>query len=78
MHLEAGDWEAHLADTVGVKDAKWDWTTGPAPTPQDVLTELLRTSASVNPETVIDGILQLVRADRELVAYFEQVRNRMR
>ena len=72
------DWLQELTKTVGPADAVWDWTTGPLPTPQDDLVELLRASPNVDPQEVLDGILQLVRDDQQLVAYFEEVRDRVR
>ena len=74
----APDWLREMTAAVGPADAMWDWTTGPLPTPKDDLVDLLRGSPSVNSEKVLDGILQLVRGDRELVAYFEEVRDRVR
>ena len=66
------DWEGQLSHTMGQKDAAWDWTAG------DVLTDLFRSSSSVNPERILDGVLQLVSGDPKLAAYFEEVRDRVR
>lgn len=84
MRLEKESWVSVLTNIVGKADATWDWTkegeeldAPEAPAPQDELTRLLSTSAVVNPETVIDGMLQLVRGDGPLERYLVEVRNRI-
>ena len=83
MHFSKESWAQDLANIVGEQDAAWDWLQeGPvalAPeVAQDELTRLLRSSAVVHPETVIDGMLQLVHGDNLLERYLQEVRNHVR
>ena len=83
MHCDRKSWVKDITNIVGEEDANWDWLQeGPealAPeAAQDELTRLLRSSAVVDPETVIDGTLQLVHGDGPLERYLLEVRNRVR
>ena len=76
LHIDEEDgWEAALVRVVGPEDAAWDWTSDRwCP---DILADLLESSTRVDSQVVLDGILQLVSDDHELVAYFEQIRDRV-
>ena len=83
MHFSKESWVQDLTNVVGEQDAAWDWLEeGPmalAPeAAQDELTRLLRSSAVVRPETVINGTLQLVHGHGLLERYLLEVRNHVR
>lgn len=83
MHFSKQSWAQDLTNIVGQQDAAWDWLQeGPvalAPeVAQDELTRLLRSSAVVHPETVIDGMRQLVHGDLALERYLLEVQHRVR
>lgn len=74
MHKEYDSYMEELTNLVGPADAAWDWTIDGPEVPQDELTRLLRASTAINPEAVIDGMLQLVHGDAALEAYLQDVR----
>ena len=83
MHFSKQSWVQDLTNIVGQQDAAWDWLqerpVALAPeVAQDELTRLLRSSAVVHPETVIDGMRQLVHGDLALERYLLEVQHRVR
>lgn len=75
FHYKRDEWEAKIRHMVATEDTAWDWTRDEGPgTPRDKLSQLLLASTSVSPETVVEGMLQLVRGDLALEGYLLEVR----